>query len=263
MSYVVIKCGGSILNHLPEDFFKNIAKLKKNHHLNPIVVHGGGPAISAFLDKMQIETRFVNGLRVTTEPVLNVVEMVLSGSINKWITRKLSSAGAKAIGISGTDGSLLTAKQMEQHRPLGYVGEVESVNQAVLTDLVDRHFIPVISPLALNKDGQRLNVNADLAAAAIAKKMDAALWMVTNVPGVMQKGKVLPNLTAAEVQALTQEKVITGGMIPKVQAACDCVASGAKEVVIVNGMDGNSLLQLAGGEATGTKFTGNGVLMNG
>ncbi|GER67710.1 acetylglutamate kinase [Weizmannia acidilactici] len=262
MPYVVIKCGGSILNQLPDAFFENILQIKQQYQLDPIIVHGGGPAISAALEKMRIKTRFINGMRVTTEPVLNVVEMVLSGSINKSITRKLSSMGAKAIGISGTDCGLLTAKKLDYDK-LGFVGEIESVNSHVLQALLGQQFIPVISPLALSKNGQRLNINADLAAAAIAKKMNAALWMVTDVPSVMHEGKVLPHLTPEQVEMLIRKKAVTGGMIPKVRAAAECIQSGVKEVVIVNGMEENSLLRLAGGGKMGTKFTGNGVLIDG
>ncbi|MED4934868.1 acetylglutamate kinase [Heyndrickxia coagulans] len=262
MAYVVIKCGGSILHQLPDAFFENLVQIKARFGLDPVIVHGGGPAISTMLEKMQIKSQFKNGMRVTNEPVLNVVEMVLSGSINKWITRRLSQAGAKAVGISGTDSGLLTARKIETPN-LGYVGEIESVNEQVLHALLRQQFIPVISPVAADKNGQRLNVNADLAAAAVARKMNARVWMVTDVPGVMMEGKVLHYLTPGQVDGLIQKQVITGGMIPKVRAAVECIRSGVKEVVIVDGTEEDSLLFLAGGGKTGTKFTGNGVLIDG
>jgi len=261
LSYVVIKCGGSILEQLPETFYKSILQLVKDYQLKPIIVHGGGPEISNLLEQMEIETTFMNGLRVTTEPVLDVVEMVLSGSVNKKISRKLTACGGKAVGISGIDGSLLLGKQKDSD--LGFVGDILSVKHDIVKELLNENYIPVISPLALDENGQRLNINADTAASAIAKALNAQLWMITNVPGVMKQDKVISQLTLDEVEQLIDEKIITGGMIPKVHAACECIESGVKEVVIINGLEENGLLKLASGKQIGSKIIGKEVLING
>lgn len=226
----------------------------KSEKIKPIIVHGGGPDITKLLKKMDIETRFINGIRVTSKDVLRVVEMVLSGSSNKTIVRNIIANGGESIGLSGVDGMLLEAKQFGEHHELGFVGEVVSVKKRLLDKLLDEHVIPVISPIAIGRNGQHWNINGDAAAAAIAREINASLCMVTNVAGVIKEGKILHHIQSLEAENMISNQLITGGMIPKVNAAIECLRSGVKEVSIINGMDDNALLKLVNGEMIGTKF---------
>lgn len=162
----VIKCGGSTLEALPNTFFQELVELK-NEGFAPVIVHGGGPAISEKLQRMNVEPRFVEGLRVTDEATLEVVEMVLTGQINKYVVRRIQAAGGKAVGISGMDGGMIQAKKWKQE--LGYVGEIESVDPNLILQLSDLGYIPVVSPLGIGDDGQHYNINADTAAGAVAR----------------------------------------------------------------------------------------------
>ncbi|WP_033827003.1 acetylglutamate kinase [Bacillus andreraoultii] len=255
MSYFIIKCGGSVLDQMHPSFFENIVLMLKGHHIKPVIVHGGGPEISSMLSKLNIESQFVEGMRVTTNHVLDVVEMTLSGSMNKSIVRKIMECGGCAIGISGVDGMLLQAKPIEQGSELGYVGKVHAVNEKIIESLVEESFIPVISPVGIDEDSQRWNVNADLAAAAIAKALHAPLCLVTNVPGIMKDGSVLPKLTQLDIDRLLDDQIITGGMIPKVKAVKECLQEGISEVVILNGTEENALIRLMNGEEIGTSIS--------
>ena len=154
MTYLVIKCGGSVLDNIHPSLYENIVKIQ-NQGIQPVVVHGGGPTISNLLNKLNIKTKFVDGLRVTDEKVLNIAEMVLSGSMNKAIVRNLQIAGGKAIGVSGIDGKLLVASPLQSNHKLGYVGKVDEVNVEFLQCLIDSKLIPVISPIAIDGKGQR------------------------------------------------------------------------------------------------------------
>ncbi|MGE8203940.1 acetylglutamate kinase [Heyndrickxia sp. NPDC080065] len=254
MSYLVIKCGGSVIENISPSFFQNIVMLMNEHDLNPIIVHGGGPNISDLLNKLGIETSFINGMRVTTDKVLDVVEMVLSGSVNKSIVREIIAYGGKAIGLSGVDGMLLKAKPLASESQLGFVGEIISVNTELLTPLFQKKLIPVISPIAIDESGQRWNINGDMAAAAIAKELQAPLCLITNVSGVMKDGKVLHSIQVPDAETMIKDQTITGGMIPKVQAALECLQAGVKEITILNGLEENAILKLNSGEPIGTKF---------
>src|SRR5574342_331446 len=159
MKYIVIKLGGSVMEQLPASFYKNIVKLFQSKQWAPIIVHGGGPLINSLLKTLKIETTFVNGLRVTDEQTLDIVEMVLSGSANKQIVRQLIGAEGKACGLSGVDGSLLSAKPIQGSEELGYVGEVVGVNTNLLLEVVQQGYIPVISPIGIDDFGQRYNIN--------------------------------------------------------------------------------------------------------
>ncbi|MED4852336.1 acetylglutamate kinase [Caldifermentibacillus hisashii] len=254
MGYVVIKYGGSIMDGLHPSFYENIVMMMEENHVKPVIVHGGGPEISKMLDQLKIETRFIEGMRVTTNEVLDVVEMVLSGTMNKTIVRNLMTCGGHSIGLSGVDGMLLEAGPIHQENQLGFVGKVHSVNTKIIERLLDEKLIPVISPVATDKHGGRWNVNADLAAAAIAKALQAPLCLVTNVPGILKNGKVLSNLSHLEVQQLLDDGTITGGMIPKVKAALDCLHEGIREVVILDGTEENALKRFIGKEKIGTSI---------
>ncbi|WP_281882998.1 acetylglutamate kinase [Paenibacillus sp. YYML68] len=236
----VMKCGGSTLAALPDVFFEDLHKLHAEG-LTPVIVHGGGPAISGTLGKLGIETEFVNGLRKTNEDVLDVVEMVLSGQINKQIVRKIQLAGAKAIGLSGVDGTLIQAKPVANADEVGLVGDVTSVNAELIRGVVAMGCIPVIAPVGIGADGaQRYNINADTAAGAVASQLGVErMIVVTDVPGIMKnvdgEKRVLPAVTVQEIEDMIASGDIYGGMIPKVRAAVQCIQGDVREVVIVDG----------------------------
>ncbi|WP_342404947.1 acetylglutamate kinase [Brevibacillus sp. FSL K6-2834] len=252
---VVIKCGGSTMEQLPGGFFQTIARLQKMGK-QLVIVHGGGPAINSMLERLAISSVFVDGLRVTCEDTLEVVEMVLCGQINKWLVRRLTEHGARAWGVSGMDGSMLTAVRTE--KPLGWVGEVKAVDAAIPRTILGQGYVPVIAPLAAGIDGaERYNVNADVSAGAIAAALRAeSLIMVTDVPGILKPEadgtKALVSKTdEAEIGRMISEGMITGGMIPKVQAALDALSAGVAQVVICRGT-AEDLLKVCQGEPAGT-----------
>lgn len=254
----VIKCGGSTLAALPNAFFAELAQFQQEG-MQPVIVHGGGPAISQMLNRLGIHSEFVNGLRRTTTEVLDVVELVLSGKMNKEIVRRLLQNGAKAVGLSGTDGRLLTAEPVADAESLGYVGDVKSVNIEPLTALLDAGYIPVVAPLGLGADGQRYNINADTAAGAVAAALGAGPFIVvTDVSGIAGtvdgKKQVLPKVTPEQIHAMIESAEIYGGMIPKVKAALKCMEGGVKEVVIVNGSEPGVLGKVLRGEQIGTSI---------
>lgn len=254
MDYLVIKFGGSVIQEVHTNFFKNIVSLMEEYAIQPIVVHGGGPTISSLLQTLEVETKFIDGMRVTDNQVLDVAEMVLSGLVNKEIVRKLITSGGNAIGLSGADGAFLQAEPLNIKQDLGYVGKITSVNTSLLNIFLDQKMIPVISPIAVDLSGQRWNINADLAAASIAKELQAPLCLITNVSGVMKNGSVLPYLTDIEIERLIEDGTITGGMIPKVRAAIECLREGINEVVILNGADENVLIDYINGKKVGTSI---------
>lgn len=236
---LVIKCGGSTLAQLPGSFYADMRALQERG-IVPVIVHGGGPAINETLQRLNIESTFVNGLRKTSAEVLEVVEMVLGGQINKAIVRKIQSSGALALGLSGIDGRLIQAVPVANRDEIGFVGEVTGVNAQLIHDLVDIGYIPVIAPLGIGADGQSYNINADTAAAAVASCLGAErLVVVTDVPGILKtvngRLKVLPTVTVAEIGQMIASGEIYGGMIPKVRAAVACIRGRVREVVIVDG----------------------------
>lgn len=239
MTRFVMKCGGSTLAALPNRFFEELRDLQQSG-VAPVIVHGGGPAISETLEKLQIETEFVQGLRKTNDEVLDVVEMVLAGRINKEIVRKMGISGAKALGLSGVDSMLLQAKPVENSAEVGFVGDIKHVNAAVIEGIMAMGCIPVIAPIGIDESGQRYNVNADTAAGAVASFLGVErMIVVTDVPGIMKKvnGEMvtLPIVTVAEIEDMIASGEIYGGMIPKVRAAIQCIQGKVKEVVIVSG----------------------------
>lgn len=252
----MMKCGGSTLAALPAAFFEDLRQLQEKG-VRPVIVHGGGPAISGTLEKLGIETEFVGGLRRTTEEVLDVVEMVLSGTINKEIVRRIQGAGARALGLSGVDGMLIQAKPVANASEIGHVGEVTAVNAAVIEGVMEMGYIPVIAPVGIDAEGQRYNINADTAAGAVASQLGVErMIVVTDVPGIMRvvdgERQVLPRITAKEIGEMIASGEIYGGMIPKVKAALACLHGDVREVVIVSGTEPNVLSRavLEGGIGT-------------
>lgn len=258
MNYLVIKCGGSVLENLPRSFYEDIVKIHELEEWTPIIVHGGGPLITGLLKNLNVETTFVNGLRVTSLQVLDVVEMVLSGSVNKQVVRNLIEAGGSAFGISGVDGNLLSAKPTEDSEVLGFVGEIVEINKEIIEGIIQQGYIPVISPVGIDSNGQRYNINGDVAASAIAKALEANLCFISDIPGILvetngQKIK-LDKVSKAKVEELIDNKTIYGGMIPKVTAAIDGLVHNIPEVGIINGFEKNSLIDYANGKKIGTKI---------
>ena len=254
----VMKCGGSTLAALPDSFFDDLRQLQQGG-VQPVIVHGGGPAISDNLGKLGIESRFVNGLRVTTEAVLDVVEMTLAGSINKTVVRRIQSRGGRALGLSGVDGGLLTAQPVANSEEVGLVGEVTAVNAGLLAGISGMGYIPVVAPVGVDAGGQRYNINADTAAGAVASHLAAGrMIVVTDVPGIMAtvdgEKIVLPEVTVAQIGQLIESGEIYGGMIPKVREAIDCIQGSVSAVVIVDGKEPGVLSRVLGGEPIGTRI---------
>lgn len=254
----VMKCGGSTLAALPDSFFADLRELQLSG-IQPVIVHGGGPAISGNLEKLGIESSFVNGLRVTTEDVLDVVEMTLAGSINKAIVRRIQAAGGQALGLSGVDGNLIMARPVANSAELGMVGEVTEVKAEIVTGILAMGYIPVIAPIGVDGGGQRYNINADTAAGAVASFVESpTMIVVTDVPGIMRElaGEkvVLPSVTVAQIEELIASGEIYGGMIPKVRAAMDCIQGKVSEVVIVDGKEPQVLSRVLQGEELGTRI---------
>ncbi|KEK26067.1 acetylglutamate kinase [Bacillus gaemokensis] len=229
--YIVVKCGGSMLEHLDRVFFTCIEKLKKKYQV--VVVHGGGPEIDAKLNQFHIPIEKKQGLRVTTKEVMDVVQMVLCGSTNKKLVMNFQKHGLSTIGISGCDGNLLQVRPLDAG--LGYVGEVSHVDSSLLKGLLDLNYIPVIAPIGI-RGNQVYNINADTAAAGIAAALGAKeLIFITDVDGVLSQGELLKKTDEAEILHLIKTGVITGGMIPKVRAALTSLQMGVQYASIVNG----------------------------
>ncbi|AJY74500.1 acetylglutamate kinase [Paenibacillus beijingensis] len=256
----VMKCGGSTLAALPDSFFADLRRLQAEG-VRPVIVHGGGPAISSTLEKLGIETEFVGGLRKTTGDVLDVVEMVLAGAINKEIVRKIQQSGAKALGLSGVDGMLIQAQPVANAVDIGYVGDVTDVNAEVIEGVMAMGYIPVLAPIGIDGAGQRYNINADTAAGAVASRLGVErMIVVTDVPGIMKtvdgQKKVLPSITVAEIDEMIASGEIYGGMIPKVRAAVKCLHGNVREVVIVSGEEPNVLSRVVREGGVGTVIAG-------
>lgn len=257
-SCFVMKCGGSTLAALPDSFFADLRNLQRDGRI-PVIVHGGGPAISETLTKLGIETEFVGGLRKTTEAVLDVVEMVLAGRINKEIVRKIGQSGARALGLSGVDGGLIQAVPVANAAEIGFVGEVAGVRAEIIRGIVAMGYMPVIAPVGIGADGQRFNINADTAAGAVASALGAErMIVVTDVPGILKTvygaKTVLPSVTIREIDEMIAAGEIYGGMIPKVRAAIQCIQGQVREVVIADGAEPEVLSRILRGDAIGTRI---------
>ncbi len=245
---IVVKYGGHAMENGVSEHFAQDIVLMKMTGIDPIVVHGGGPQIGSMLTRLQIPSTFVDGLRVTDEAAIEVVEMVLTGTINKQIVSGINAAGGRAVGISGKDGNLVVAKKLErmkmdpktlQSRPvdLGFVGEPETVNGEVLNTIINSDLIPVVAPIGVGTKGETYNINADTVAGAVAGAMSAArLLLLTDVEGVLDReGKLIQRLTVFEARQLISDGTISGGMIPKIETAIDAVEQGVKAAVILDG----------------------------
>ena len=259
---IVIKFGGNAMvdPELFETFARDVV-LMKLVGMNPVIVHGGGPQIGALLDRLKIKSEFVEGMRVTDAPTMNVVEMVLGASVNKEIVDCIHRNGGRAVGLTGKDGELLKAQKLqlehsgENLRDIGLVGEVTSVDTQVLNMLCDSDFIPVIAPIAGGADGKTYNINADLVAGKIAEVLHAEkLMLLTNVAGLLdQDGEVLTDLSTTEVDRLIADGVIQGGMLPKIRCALDAVKQGVKSAHIIDGrVPHAALLEIFTDEGIGT-----------
>jgi len=253
---VVVKYGGHAMgeDHLASEFGRDIALLKQVG-INPVIIHGGGPQINAMLKRLDIKSTFVDGLRVTDGATVEVVEMVLSGSVNKQVAALISRAGALAVGISGKDGGLIRARKLtrtrkdpdsliEQALELGYVGEPAHIDTRVIHALTGAGLIPVIAPVGTGEDGATYNINADTVAGAIAGALNAnRLLMLTDVAGVLDKDKTLiTELSLAQIPGLIADGTISGGMIPKVETCIEAVRQGVKGATILDGRVPHALL---------------------
>jgi acetylglutamate kinase len=264
---VVIKYGGHAMGaeETARLFARDIVLLEQTA-INPVVVHGGGPQIGAMLKRLGIKSEFAAGLRVTDEATIEVVEMVLSGLINKQIVGYINEAGGKAVGLSGKDGNMVTARKVNRHIvdpdsniekiiDLGFVGEPEKVDVTVLNQILGRELIPVLAPVAGSANGQTYNVNADTFAGYVAGALKAKrLLLLTDVPGVLDKSKTLiPELSVDEARRLIGDGTISGGMIPKVETCITALEQGVEGVVILDGQIPHAvLLELFTNHGAGT-----------
>ena len=256
---VVVKYGGAAMieEHLKQNFAQDIVLLQSLGML-PVIVHGGGPEVSKAMEQLGQEVSFIDGLRVTSSENLKVAEMVLSGTINKEIIAHINTFGGKAVGVSGKDGHLIEAskKTHEGGIDLGFVGEIKKVNPELLMVLLKQGFLPVVSPIGLGKDGVTYNINADTTASRIAVSLGAyKIIFMTDVDGVLEKGKLCAQLTSSEVEKMIDKKVITGGMAPKVDAGLYCVKNGVESAQIINGTEPHSVIaELFTDQGIGTKI---------
>ncbi|MDC0993344.1 acetylglutamate kinase [Alphaproteobacteria bacterium] len=253
---ILIKFGGHAMGKADyvNAFATDIALLDQVG-ARPVVVHGGGPQIGEMLNKLQIESSFIDGLRVTDEATISVVEMVLAGGINKALVAAIAGAGGRAVGVSGKDGGLITARKLmaiakasdtaiKPAVDLGFVGEPSNVDVTVLNALMQHHLIPVVAPVGGGEDGKTYNINADTAAGAIAAALNATrMLMLTDVTGVLdQNGKLISSLTISQAETLILDGTVSGGMIPKVKTCIDAVQGGAEGAVIMDGRAPHALL---------------------
>jgi acetylglutamate kinase len=267
---IVVKFGGNaMVDPLLHESFARDVVLMKLVGMNPVVVHGGGPQIGALLEKLNIHTEFVNGMRVTDAQTMDVVEMVLGGSVNKEIVASINRNGGKAIGVTGKDGQFIRAHKLQVSRyspeldaseivDIGHVGEVDQIDTEVLDVILGSHFIPVIAPIGVGKDGSTYNINADLVAGKLAQVMQAEkLMLLTNVAGLLDKdGEILTGLSTAQVDELIADGTISGGMLPKISCALDAVKSGVASAHIIDGRVPHAvLLETFTDEGMGTLIT--------
>ena len=254
---IVVKYGGHAMGAGAATFARDIVLLRQVG-INPVVVHGDGPQINRMLDRLGIKSRFVNGLRVTDGETMEVVEMVLAGTINKGLVAEINAAGGCAIGLCGKDGGLMRATKSTRNGDLGFVGEPERVDAAVLDGFRRAQMIPVIAPIGVGAAGETYNINADTVAGAVAAAVKAARFLLlTDVPGVLDAGKALiPELSASEARRLIGDGTISGGMIPKVETCLDAVDGGVEAAVIVDGRVPHAILLELFTEGAGTLIRG-------
>tara|TARA_B100000959_G_C14880465_1_gene582309 strand:- start:188 stop:1063 length:876 start_codon:yes stop_codon:yes gene_type:complete len=250
---LVVKYGGNAMidDDLKRSFARDIV-LFKLVGINPIIVHGGGPQIGDLLTKLNIESRFVGGMRVTDSATMDVVQMVLGGLVNQEIVSMINQAGGRAVGVTGKDGQLIKARKLEMSPELnapeiidvGHVGDITSINAEVLDALVQSAFIPVIAPIGVGADGESYNINADIVAGKVAEELKAEkLLLLTNTPGILDPaGATINTLSQADARSLIKDGTITEGMLPKVQCVLDAVSGGVTSAQIVDGRVPHALL---------------------
>lgn len=253
-STVVIKFGGHAMgsDEALADFARDIVMMKQCN-VNPVIVHGGGPAINQMLEKLNIQSEFVRGKRVTDAATMDVVEMVLAGKINKKIAHAINMQGGKAVGITGKDANLIVCEPADES--LGLVGNPVNVNPEVLQTFSGSNLIPVVAPIGMDNDGATYNINGDTAAGAIAAALKAdRLLLLTDVAGVKNKdGKVLTEISTQQVHEMIEDETIVGGMIPKVETCLDAINGGVRAVVILDGTAPHAvLLELFTNHGAGT-----------
>lgn len=272
---IVIKYGGNAMEDeaLKYGFARDVV-LMKLVGMNPVIVHGGGPQIGEVLEELGIESRFVDGMRVTDSKTMDVVQMVLGGLVNQDIVSLINQSGGRALGLTGKDARLIKARKMiiERSSPelqtpeiidIGHVGEVAEVDRRVVDMLVNSDIIPVIAPIGVGEDdGQSYNINADLVAGKLAEELHAEkLILLTNVPGLQdRKGNLISRLTSSEVQSMIEDGTIVGGMLPKVNCALDAVRAGVNSAQIIDGRVAHAvLLEVLTDEGVGTMISGESV----
>lgn len=257
--YVVVKYGGNAMTdpELKKSVMNDLLLLQLVG-VKVVLVHGGGPDINNALQAMHIESQFKNGLRVTDKDTMDVVQMVLAGKVNKGLVADLISFGGRAVGLCGVDGHMIQVHQKNDE--LGYVGEVDVIDTAIIDDVISKGYIPVISSIGCGADGQVYNVNADTVAAKIAGSLKAETMVaMTNIDGVLRDvnnlSSLIPRITVAEAETLKMEGIIAGGMIPKVDCCLEAIAAGAQKVFIINGEIPHAILiELLTDEGLGTMF---------
>ncbi|MAC40802.1 MAG: acetylglutamate kinase [Pelagibacterales bacterium] len=254
---IVIKYGGHAMGDkkLAHTFAEDVTLLQKLS-IKPVVVHGGGPQIGSMLDKLKIESSFIEGLRITNEETVEIVEMVLSGSINKDIVNKIHAAGGLAIGLSGKDAKLILANKLtdkfkdpnsniEKFLDIGFVGKPIKINPSIINIISDNLMIPIIAPVGFGANNETYNINADTAAGAIASSLKAErILLLTDVQGVLDSNKkLISNISVTKAESMISDKIITGGMIPKIKTCLETVGSGVKAAVIIDGRSPHAILR--------------------
>ena len=254
---IVIKYGGHAMGDkkLAHTFAEDVTILQKLG-IKPVVIHGGGPQIGSMLEKLNIESSFINGLRITNEETVEIVEMVLSGSINKDIVNKIHSAGGLAIGLSGKDAKLILADKLkdkfkdpesniEKFLDIGFVGKPEKIDSTIINIVTNKLMIPVIAPVGYGINGETYNINADTAAGAIASSLKAErILLLTDVEGVLDsEKKLIPSISVTQAESMINNKIITGGMIPKIETCLATVEAGVKAAVIIDGRSSHAILR--------------------
>ena len=254
---IVIKYGGHAMGDkkLAHTFAEDVTLLQRLS-IKPVVVHGGGPQIGSMLDKLKIESSFIDGLRITNEETVEIVEMVLSGSINKDIVNKIHAAGGLAIGLSGKDAKLILANKLtdkfkdpnsniEKFLDIGFVGKPIKINPSIINIISDNLMIPIIAPVGFGANNETYNINADTAAGAIASSLKAErILLLTDVKGVLDSNKkLISNISVTKAESMISDKIITGGMIPKIKTCLETVGSGVKAAVIIDGRSPHAILR--------------------
>lgn len=265
---IVVKYGGNAMTDeaLKRSFAQDVVLLKLVG-MNPVVVHGGGPQIDSLLKKVGKQGEFVQGMRVTDEETMDIVEMVLGGQVNKEIVNLINQAGGKAVGLTGQDGMFIRARKLlmaalddpERKIDIGQVGEITSIDPSIITFLDSGDFIPVIAPIGVGADGDTYNINADVVAGKLAEVLRAEkLVMLTNTPGVLdKKGELLTGLTPRDIDAMVADGTLSGGMLPKIASALDAARSGVKSVHIIDGrVEHCLLLEILTDQGVGTLIKG-------